>query len=76
MIRALCVVVVLALAGCATPAPSGISTALLSACLDLPQATPPKTNGELLDGFLVAREGHEVCRATVESLGRLYGNKN
>lgn len=73
LVLASCLVALALLAGCAT-VPQGIPRSLLDACLDLPEATAPTTNGELLDGFLTAREGHAVCRATAEALGELYGD--
>lgn len=41
---------------------------LLLICLTTPVGTLGETNGSLLEGFLVASEGHLVCRGVVQSM--------
>jgi hypothetical protein len=41
--------------------------------LNLPLAADPTTNGELATAFLAAREGHDVCRATITIIKDQYG---
>lgn len=41
---------------------------LLLICLSQPKGSIGQTNGSLLEGFLVAQEGHLVCRGVVQSL--------
>lgn len=61
----------LSLTACATRSvgsrvPDSVPDALVGACLALPLATDPTKNGELLDAFVVSREGHEVCRSAAQ----------
>ena len=60
-----------ALAGCT--APTGIPRALAEPCLSLPVPDSPRTNGELVDGFIQHREGHEVCRGILGIIIDQYG---
>lgn len=52
-----------------------VPTALLQECLTLPEAQAPRTNGELAEGFLTAREGHTTCRSVVQTVRDFFGER-
>lgn len=74
----LCPLVLLTACGSASRVPDRtvVPTALLQECLTLPEAQPPKTNGELAEGFLTAREGHTTCRSVVQTVSDYFGEEN
>ncbi len=68
------------LMGCATPlVPADVVVVprtLLQECLALPVAADPTTNGELVESFITAREGHSTCRGTAQVVQDFFGEEN
>ncbi len=66
----------IALIGCSTTVEyrsTSVPKGVLDVCLSLPEAESPRTNGELAEGFLTAREGHETCRGVVQTVHDYFG---
>lgn len=64
------------LIGCSTTVEyrsTSVPKGVLDVCLSLPEAESPRTNGELAEGFLTAREGHETCRGVVQTVHDYFG---
>lgn len=64
------------LTGCSAPSvqikETRLPEGLLEKCLGMPSAIPPKTGEDLVQGFIVAREGHATCSAVVQAVKMYY----